>query len=83
MGDDSILGKVISMFVTVLVGIVLLISGLLPIAVSQINSIANIEGISLGQASQYEMLFGLVIVLTILVLVVAVARYFTGGDKPR
>ena len=81
MGDE-ILNKVISMFVTIMVGVTLLIAGL-PTLISQINSIRNIAGIDAAQVTQFESLFGIVIVLSILVLVVAVARYFTGGDKPR
>ncbi len=81
MGDE-ILNKVISMFVTIMVGVTLLIAGL-PTLISQINSIGNIAGIDTAQVTQFETLFGVVIVLSILVLVVAVARYFTGGDKPR
>ena len=76
MGDDnSILGKVISMFITVMVGVTLLIAGL-PTLISQINSISDIDGITSGQASQLEGMFFIVLLMGVLVLVVAIVSYF-------
>lgn len=77
MGDDnnSILGKVISMFITIMVGVTLLIAGL-PTLISQINSISDIEGITSGQASQLEGMFFIVLLMGVLVLVVAIVSYF-------
>lgn len=82
MGDDnSILGKVISMFITVVVGVTLMIAGL-PMLISQINSIGSIDGITQSQSSQLEGMFFLVLMLGVLVLVVAIVSYFsTRSDR--
>lgn len=81
MGDNTILDKVISMFITVIVGVSLLVAGL-PMLISQINSIGSIDGITSGQASQLEGMFFLVLMLSVLVLVVAIVSYFsTRSDR--
>ena len=82
MGDtDTILNKFIGAFITALVGTILLISAFLPVAVSQINSIADITGIDSSQITQYQALFGVVVVIVILVLIIGVVRYITTSDR--
>lgn len=79
--DDSLLNKIIGAVITAMVGTILVISGFLPIAVSQIDSIADITDITQGQITQYQALFGVVVIMVILVLIVAIVRYITSSDR--
>ena len=74
MGDK--LSNIIDSSVAALVGIVLVASAVIPIAVSQITSLKSLQ----EDTTMYQTLLGVVIVMVILGLIIGVIRYFTKSD---
>ena len=75
MGDK--LSKIIDSSVAAMVGIVMVASAVIPIAVSQIVSLQTITEYD---TSLFQTLLGVAVIMVILGVVVGVIRYFTKSD---
>lgn len=75
MGDK--LSNIIDSSVAAIVGIVMVASAVIPIAVSQIVSLQTITDYD---TSLFQTLLGVAVIMVILGVVVGVIRYFTKSD---
>lgn len=78
MGDK--LSTIIDMSVAAIVGIIIITAAVIPIAVSQIDSLNDLVSTSLD-IDMYQTLLGMVIVFVILALVIGIIKYISGSDR--
>lgn len=78
MGDR--LSTIIDVSIAAIVGIVMIASAVIPIAVSQIDSLNSITSTTVD-IDMYQAMLGLVIVFVILALVIGIVRYFSSSDR--
>lgn len=74
MGDK--LSNILDSSVAAIVGIVMVASAVIPIAVSQITSLKLLE----EDTTMYQTLLGVVIIMVIVGLIIGVIRFFTKSD---
>lgn len=74
MGDDPT-DRIVSMVLAFIIGIIMVASVAIPIAISQINSIKLIPDISESDLTMYTSLLGVAILMVIIGLVYGVVRY--------
>lgn len=75
------LDTVISACIAGVVGMILLCSMVIPIAVQQIGSIEDIPGISSSDASAWTGLLSVVVIMLIVGLIIAVIRHYNGSGS--
>ncbi len=78
MGDK--LSNIIDSSVAAIVGIVMVASAVIPIAVSQIVSLQTITDISESDLTMYQTLLGVAVIMVILSVVIGIVRYFSRSD---
>lgn len=74
MGDK--LSNILDSSVAAIVGIVMVASAVIPIAVSQITSLKLLE----EDTTMYQTLLGVVVIMVIVGLIIGVIRFFTKSD---
>ena len=74
MGDK--LSNILDSSVAAIVGIVMVASAVIPIAVSQISSLKLLE----EDTTMYQTLLGVVVIMVIVGLIIGVIRFFTKSD---
>ncbi len=80
MADDK-LDIVIGACIAGVVGIILLCSVCIPIAVDQIGGLSNIKGITSSQLSQSESMIWIVVIMLVVGLIIAIIRHFNGSGS--
>lgn len=75
------LDTVIGACIAGVVGIILICSMAIPIAVQQIGGLSDIAGISDSQVSQFSSLLGVVVIMLIVGLIIAIIRHFNGSGS--
>lgn len=74
MGDK--LSNILDSSVAAIVGIVMVASAVIPIAVSQISSLKLLS----GETEMYQTLLEVVVIMVIVGLIIGVIRFFTKSD---
>lgn len=74
---DTIIGACIAG----IVGIILICSVAIPIAVKQIAGLSDISGITSDQLSQSQAMIWIVMIMLIVGLIIAIIRYFNGNGS--
>ncbi len=75
------LDTVIGAAVAGVVGVILLCSMVIPIAVQQIHGLSSIPNITSDQVNSFSSLLGVVIIMLIVGLIIAIIRHYQGSGS--
>ena len=90
MGDENKssgkgfgLDNIIDSSMALLVGVVILVSAVLPVVISQINSLPEIGGITEAQIAQFSGLLTAAVILGIVGLIIGIVRMYSVKHSDR
>lgn len=79
MGDNDRLSNIIDGSMAAVVGIIMIAAVVIPIAVSQINSLTS--SVAGDDWATYQSLLSVVIILTIVGLIIGIVKHFSGSSS--